>query len=222
MIAGLTISGLTLTRGERTLFRGLDLGLKAGDAIALTGANGAGKTSLLRAIAGFLRPEAGSIVFSDADANAIEASEARAHEVHMLGHLDGLKGGRVAREELMFQSQWLGRSHDGIDSAGTKAVDANVKGNRIGNAMSPAVSLFDAERPIKANTHEKQNANRISKANATRYRPKDVPMRNPTAKPTSVMRIITKTFLTASEIVRPNNTADRAIGSERKRSMSPF
>jgi len=117
MIAGLTISGLTLTRGERTLFRGLDLGLKAGDAIALTGANGAGKTSLLRAIAGFLRPEAGSIVFSDADANAIEASEARAHEVHMLGHLDGLKGGRVAREELMFQSQWLGRSHDGIDDA---------------------------------------------------------------------------------------------------------
>ena len=35
----------------------------------------------------------------------------------MLGHLDGLKGGRLARDELMFQSQWLGRSHDGIDEA---------------------------------------------------------------------------------------------------------
>lgn len=117
MIAALTISGLALRRGERTLFRGLDLKVLAGEAIALTGANGAGKTSLLRAIAGFIRPETGEIVFADADANPIEPSEARAHEVHMLGHLDGLKTGRTAREELMFQSKWLGRSHDGIDEA---------------------------------------------------------------------------------------------------------
>ncbi|CAL1690474.1 Cytochrome c biogenesis ATP-binding export protein CcmA [Brevundimonas subvibrioides] len=117
MISALTIAGLTLARGERTLFRGLDLALGAGEALALTGANGAGKTSLLRAIAGFIRPDAGEIAFADADANAVEASEARAHQVHMLGHLDGLKGGRLARDELMFQSQWLGRSHDGIDEA---------------------------------------------------------------------------------------------------------
>ncbi|AQR60782.1 heme ABC exporter, ATP-binding protein CcmA [Brevundimonas sp. LM2] len=117
MITALTISDLALTRGERTLFRALDLSLAGGEAVALTGPNGAGKTSLLRAIAGFLRPEAGDIRFGGMDGETIEAGEARAHQVHMLGHLDGLKSGRIARNELMFQSQWLGRSHDGIAEA---------------------------------------------------------------------------------------------------------
>jgi len=117
MIAALAVSNLALARGERTLFQKLELAVNAGEAVALTGANGAGKTSLLRAIAGFLRPETGVIRFSDMDGETIDAGEARAHQLHMLGHLDGLKGGRVARDELMFQSQWLGRSHDGIDEA---------------------------------------------------------------------------------------------------------
>lgn len=120
MIHHLSLTALSLTRGERTLFSDLDLGLDAGEAVALTGANGAGKTSLLRAIAGLIRPEAGEIVFRDADANAIDPQDARAHEVHLLGHLDGLKSGRTAREELIFQSQWLGHTHDGI----VHAVDA--------------------------------------------------------------------------------------------------
>ena len=117
MISTLSITDLTLTRGERTLFRGLSFAVASGEAVALTGANGAGKTSLLRAVAGFLRPEAGQIAFHDADGEPIEADMARAHEVHLLGHLDGLKGARTAREELVFQSQWLGHSHDGIDEA---------------------------------------------------------------------------------------------------------
>lgn len=117
MIARLTVADLSLTRGERTLFAGLSFSIAAGEAAALIGANGVGKTSLLRAVAGLLRPEAGTIAFHDADGEAIEAEAARAHEVHLLGHLDGLKGQRAARDELMFQSQWLGRSHRGIDDA---------------------------------------------------------------------------------------------------------
>ena len=117
MISTLSVTDLTLQRGERTLFTGLSFSAAAGEAVALTGANGAGKTSLLRAIAGFIRPEAGEIAFRDADHEPIEADLARAHEVHLLGHLDGLKGARTARDELMFQSQWLGHSHHGIDEA---------------------------------------------------------------------------------------------------------
>jgi len=108
----LTVSGLTLTRGERVLFRGFDLALASGEAVALTGANGAGKTSLLRALAGFLRPEAGSIAFADVD-----PAEARAKHIHWLGHLDGLKGARRAREELGFQAEWLGADAAGIAAA---------------------------------------------------------------------------------------------------------
>ncbi|WP_428151553.1 heme ABC exporter ATP-binding protein CcmA [Brevundimonas sp.] len=117
MISTLSITDLSLSRGERTLFRGLSFAAAAGEAVALTGANGAGKTSLLRAVAGFIRPEAGEIAFRDADGETIEADLARAHELHLLGHLDGLKGARTARDELMFQSRWLGHSHHGIEDA---------------------------------------------------------------------------------------------------------
>ena len=119
MIHALSLSGLSLRRGERTLFRDLDFGLKAGEAAALTGANGAGKTSLLRAVAGLMRPETGEIAFHDGDHNRIDPHLARAREVHLVGHLDGLKGGRTAREELAFQSDWLGHSQDGFDAAVT-------------------------------------------------------------------------------------------------------
>lgn len=117
MIASLSLSSLTLARGERTLFRDLSVTLSAGEAIALTGANGAGKTSLLRAVAGFIRPETGEIAFHDADRNAIDPGEARAHQVHMLGHLEGLKSARTAREELGFQAGWLGAIHGGVGEA---------------------------------------------------------------------------------------------------------
>ncbi len=43
-------------RGGRLLFEGLGFRMQAGEAVALTGANGSGKTSLLRAIAGLIRP----------------------------------------------------------------------------------------------------------------------------------------------------------------------
>lgn len=117
MIHTLTLSGLTVSRGERRLFHGLDLTLRAGEVLTLTGANGAGKTSLLRAIAGLLRPDAGTVAFHDGDGNSLDERQARGREIHFLGHLDGLKGGRTAREELGFQCDWLGHTQYGVDHA---------------------------------------------------------------------------------------------------------
>jgi heme exporter protein A len=107
MITALGVRGLAVKRGERRLFQDFDLELAAGEAVALTGPNGAGKTSLLRAIAGFIRPEAGEVAFAG-DAGPIEAEEARRFGVHLLGHQDGLKGYRTARDELDFQVRWTG------------------------------------------------------------------------------------------------------------------
>jgi heme exporter protein A len=107
MIAALGVHDLAVRRGERLLFRQFDLDLAAGDAVALTGPNGAGKTSLLRAIAGFIRPEAGDVRFSDAS-GPLEPEEARRGGVHLVGHQDGLKSNRTARDELMFQVRWTG------------------------------------------------------------------------------------------------------------------
>lgn len=53
--------GLALIRGGNLLFEGLELKLREGEAIHLTGPNGSGKSSLIRLIAGLLRPSAGRI-----------------------------------------------------------------------------------------------------------------------------------------------------------------
>ncbi|WP_292226199.1 heme ABC exporter ATP-binding protein CcmA [Brevundimonas sp.] len=117
MIHSLTLTDIAVSRGERRLFTGLNLELKAGEALALTGANGAGKTSLLRAIAGLLRPDAGDVIFHDGDGNQLAEREARGRETHFLGHQDGLKTARTAREELGFQCDWLGHTQHGFDHA---------------------------------------------------------------------------------------------------------
>jgi len=120
MIARLNVENLALARGERQLFAGLDFSLGRGEAAALTGANGAGKTSLLRAVAGLLRPEAGRVQFHDAAGVEIEADVARAQGLHLLGHHDGLKSTRTAGEELKFWTRWLG----GESLSLAKAIDA--------------------------------------------------------------------------------------------------
>ncbi len=114
MIIAVEGRSLAIRRGERLLFSGLDFDLEAGSALALTGANGSGKTSLLRAIAGLIRPESGEVFFR----GAADAGAARAEQIHLLGHADGLKGARTARDELDFQGAWLGGGEaDRLDRA---------------------------------------------------------------------------------------------------------
>ena len=64
----LTLTGLEVAFGARTLVTGLDLVLSAGDVTALVGANGSGKSSLMRTVVGELPVEAGSVRLAPADA----------------------------------------------------------------------------------------------------------------------------------------------------------
>lgn len=57
---------LACRRGDRLLFRALSLDLASGDALHVAGANGIGKSSLLRILAGLLRPYAGAVEHSGA------------------------------------------------------------------------------------------------------------------------------------------------------------
>ncbi|MEW6390932.1 MAG: heme ABC exporter ATP-binding protein CcmA [Pseudomonadota bacterium] len=111
MLRVVLIKDLAITRGERRLFSNLDLKLGAGEAAVLVGRNGAGKTSLLRAVAGLLRPAEGTIAF-EGDAGPLEADAARAEQLHLLGHQDGLKSSRTAWEELRFQTLWTGGTEE--------------------------------------------------------------------------------------------------------------
>ncbi len=115
MIQALQLRGLSVRRGGRLLFSDLSLDLAPGEACALTGANGAGKTSLLRAVAGLVHAEAGEIAFGGAD-----PASARGAGLHFISHQDGLKPGRTAREELEFWSRWTG----GAAASSTAAAEA--------------------------------------------------------------------------------------------------
>jgi ABC-2 type transport system ATP-binding protein len=61
MIA-LTAQGIRKSFGRRQVLTGLDLEVAAGEMVAVVGENGTGKTTLLRILAGDLRPDAGSVV----------------------------------------------------------------------------------------------------------------------------------------------------------------
>ncbi|WP_454718499.1 heme ABC exporter ATP-binding protein CcmA [Caulobacter segnis] len=123
MLRVVLIKDLAISRGERRLFSGLNLTLRAGEAAALVGRNGAGKTSLLRSVAGLLRPVEGAVAF-EGEAGPIEAETARAEHLHLLGHQDGLKSSRTAWEELRFQTLWTGGTEESARIA-AKRFDLN-------------------------------------------------------------------------------------------------
>lgn len=94
---------LACVRGQREVFAGLDFRVGAGEALALTGRNGAGKSSLLRLIAGLVRPAAGSVRLDGGDPELTVPEQA-----HYLGHLDALKPSLTVTENLGFWIDYLG------------------------------------------------------------------------------------------------------------------
>lgn len=95
--------GLSCIRGGRTVFADLDFAVSDGEVLVLRGPNGSGKSSLLRLMAGLLRPEMGEILWdSEALAHDPEAHGAR---VHYVGHLDAIKPALTVAENL---SIWAG------------------------------------------------------------------------------------------------------------------
>ena len=101
MITSLTAERLACARGERWLFENLSFRVRAGQALAVEGANGAGKTSLLRLIAGFLAPASGRLIVQDAAGDSDDAEE-RGKRIGWLGHQDGLKPQLTVAEQLTF------------------------------------------------------------------------------------------------------------------------
>ena len=98
---------LAAIRGERLVFHGLSFSLPSGGALVLSGRNGAGKSTLLRLLAGLVRPDAGRLLWDEADALADRTEHGR--RVALLGHQDALKPGLTAAENLAFAARLSGR-----------------------------------------------------------------------------------------------------------------
>lgn len=99
--------GLACQRGGRVVFRDLDIVLSSGDAVLLLGPNGSGKSSLLRILAGFLPPVAGSLEWKGAGLDCDGSGHLRG--VRYLGHLDALKPALTVRENILFWCRLWGR-----------------------------------------------------------------------------------------------------------------
>jgi heme exporter protein A len=94
---------LACHRGGRDVFAGLSFAVASGQALTITGRNGAGKSSLLRTIVGLVRIAGGKLVLEGGDPELTIAEQA-----HYLGHQDALKPSLSVAENLRFWGAFLG------------------------------------------------------------------------------------------------------------------
>jgi heme exporter protein A len=112
----LSATGLTAVRGGREVFAEKSFAVASGELLAVTGPNGSGKSTMLRLVAGLVRPAAGTVALDPAPEEGI------GREVHYLGHLDALKPALTVGENLSFWRRiWRGgglSSEEALDRVG--------------------------------------------------------------------------------------------------------
>ena len=113
----LRANNLTCSRGGREVFAGLNFSLQDGEALVVTGRNGAGKSSLLRAIAGLVHLAAGKLEFDGGEPDITIAER-----THYVGHQDAVKPSLTVGENLQFWARYLGGADVPLDPA-LEAVD---------------------------------------------------------------------------------------------------
>jgi heme exporter protein A len=108
----LSAVNLACHRGGRDVFSGVNFSLGSGEALAITGRNGAGKSSLLRMVTGLVRIAQGHLALEGGDPELTIAEQA-----HYLGHQDALKPALSVEENLRFWTGFFGGKPDAIKPA---------------------------------------------------------------------------------------------------------
>jgi heme exporter protein A len=102
----LEASALECVRGERTLFRNVGFRLEGGTLLHVAGANGSGKTSLLRIVCGLSTPERGDVRWRGETIRKVREEYGR-HLIYV-GHANALKDDLTALENLEFAGALAG------------------------------------------------------------------------------------------------------------------
>lgn len=98
----LEVSNLACSRGDHRLFSGLSFAVHSGQIMQIQGANGSGKTSLLRTLCGFIHPDEGKIAWEGTDVR--DLAEDYFARVLYLGHLNAIKDELSALENLQISA----------------------------------------------------------------------------------------------------------------------
>ncbi|MDH3659624.1 MAG: heme ABC exporter ATP-binding protein CcmA [Alphaproteobacteria bacterium] len=106
---------LACIRGGRSVFQGIEFSLGVGEVLSLQGPNGSGKSSLIRLLAGFLKPVLGEIRWAGVDIRA-NLAEHRTR-LHYVGHADGIKALLSVKENLAFTCALNGAANGALDRA---------------------------------------------------------------------------------------------------------
>lgn len=135
----ISANGLGAIRGERILFSDLSLELHPGEALVLRGANGTGKSTLLRLLGGLSRPDAGTV---DREAKH-----------HWIGHRNGIKPHETPRAHLAHWGRAWGSDRAPLDVARQMGLERpfEVAGQLLsaGQKRRTAIGrLLLADRPL--------------------------------------------------------------------------
>ncbi len=126
-------------RGDRRLFRDVNFSLAPGTLVQLTGANGSGKTSLLRILAGLMTPERGKINWQGKDIRALAEDYCR--DLTYIGHRNGVKEELSSVENLLIASGVAGS-----ECSNAEAVNALQHMGLAGREYLPARLLSEGQR----------------------------------------------------------------------------
>ena len=139
MTDGLELRQVECVRGRRSLFRGLDLAVPPGRLLRLQGANGAGKTSLLRMICGLLAPAQGEVLWQGQRIGKLREEFGR--QLVYLGHAAALKDDLSALENLLTAGLLAGQA---VSTA--QATAALAAAGLRGREQAPARVLSQGQR----------------------------------------------------------------------------
>ena len=133
----LEASGLECVRQQRRLFKALSFSLAAGERLRIAGANGSGKTSLLRILCGLLAPHAGEVRWKSQPIGALKEEYSR--DIAYLGHAPAVKDDLTAAENLEITCRLAGlpvaAAQAALDTAAAAAVEELIGRHVAGGGM---------------------------------------------------------------------------------------
>ena len=135
----LEVTNLGCVRGHRSLFSGINFTIKPGTLLQVQGANGSGKTSLLRIICGLMAPENGEVRWQGANIRSL--GEEYFTSISYLGHRNGIKEELSSVENLR-----ISKGLAGGELSQEEARDALRQVGLAGRENLPARFLSEGQR----------------------------------------------------------------------------